>query len=232
MYRIHRDIDTPNDATVVWHYFTLPKFLGLLDASALYFSRQDQFDDSAEGHLSQWDRKYLSQNEGSLADFLESDRVGCYFANCWTMSPSDEYVLWNTYASLVDGIAIKSSIGRLKNALPESDARSIYISGVNYYDDIKESTFKASGGIINRLALGFSKRSYFRAEKEVRLLFHDNDARLDDKSPRGLLFSVELNTLIEEIYVAPNSYQWFEKAVSHLMELYGLEKIPVRKSPI
>jgi len=232
MYQSHKRILTPNDAAPVWHYFTLPKFLGLLESSALYFSRQDQFDDLAEGRLSRWDKDYLSHRAGSLAEYMESDQRGCYYANCWTMSDSDEYVLWNTYASLVDGVAVKSSIGRLKKALPKSDERSIYISGVNYYDETVGSTFKASGGIVNLLALGFSKRSYFRAEKEVRLLFHDNEARLDDKSPRGLQFPIDLNTLIEEVYVAPKSYQWFEEAVSHLMELYGLEKIPVRRSPI
>ena len=232
MFTSHRDFYTPEDSAIVWHYFSLPKFIGLLESSELFFSRQDQFDDTREGRLSELDKQFLSKYPAGMVEHMESDKVGCYYANCWTLSESDEYVLWNTYASLFDGIAVKSTVGRIKEALDSKDERSVYIAKVQYYDEITGSTFNASGGIINLLSLAFSKRKYFNAEKELRLLFHDNDARLDDNSPRSVSFHVDLNKLIDSLYVAPKSYPWFKDAIAHMIELYGLTMIKVSKSSI
>lgn len=232
MFKDHRDFFTPEDSSIVWHYFSLAKFIGLLESSQMYFSRQDQFDDKGEGRLSQLDKKLLSKYPTSLVEQMESDSVGCYYANCWTLSESDEYVLWNTYASLHDGVAIKSSVGRIKRAFDSKDERNVYIAKVQYYDEDNGSTFSASGGIINLLSLSFSKRKYFAAEKELRLLFHDNDARLDDVTPKGVLFKVSLKELIESIYVAPKSYPWFRDAIAHMIKLYGLSDVKVYKSSI
>ena len=231
MYKRHRDFYTPDNSKIVWHYFSLSKFIGLLDSSMLYFSRQDQFEDSGEGRLSQSDRAFLSKY-GHMAEQMESDGVGCYYANCWTIAELDEYVLWNTYASLHDGIAIKSTVGRIKRALDSNDKRGVYIAKVQYYDELTGSTFSVSGGYINVLSLAFSKREYFKAEKELRLLYHDDEARLDDKSPIGLTFRVDLSELIDSIYVAPKSYPWFKEAIAHLLKRYGIDNIQVHKSNI
>lgn len=232
MYKPHRDFYTPEDSTVIWHYFSLSKFIGLLESSELFFSRQDQFDDRGEGRLSQLDRSFLLRHSGSIAEHLEGDQHGCFYANCWTMSESDEYVLWNTYASLEDGIAVKSTVRRIIRALDEKDERAVYIARVEYYDEITGSTFNASGGIVNQLALAFSKRKYFIAEKELRLLYRDNNAHLDDNSTRSASFYVDLRELIESVYVAPKSYMWFKDAVAHLISLYGLTGVHVHKSRI
>lgn len=206
--------------------------MGLLESSELYFSRQDQFDDLGEGKLSQKDKHFLSKYPAGMVEHMESDKIGCYYANCWTLSESDEYVLWNTYASLFDGIAVKASVGRIKESLDSQDNRSVYIAKVQYYDEDTGSTFSASGGIINQLSLAFSKRKYFNAEKELRLLYHDNDGRLDNNTPRNVSFKVDLNKLIESIYVAPKSYPWFKDAIAHMIELYGLNGIQVNKPKI
>ena len=232
MYLHHKDFFTPEDNTVVWHYFTLQKFLGLLESSELFFSRQDQFDDKKEGHLSDWDKELLSNYPGGIAEHIESDKLGCFYANCWTINNTDEYVLWNTYASLTDGVAVKSTVGRIKESFDKKDDRPIYISKVQYYNERDDSTFKASGGIINLLALGFSKRKYFSAEKELRLLYHDNDARMNNNSPQSVSFTVDLKKLIVEVYVSPRSYDWFRKSIAHLMEKYGIDDVPVNKSLI
>lgn len=232
MYAFHPDFHTPDDSVVVWHYFSLAKFIGLLESSSLYFSRQDQFDDKGEGHLSLFDKNFLDQYSGMVSEHMESDKVGCYYANCWTMSEADEYVLWNTYASLSDGVVIRSTVGRIKDALGREDERRVYISDIQYFDEVTGSTFVASGGKVNLLALGFSKRKYFSAEKELRLLYHDNDAKLNQNFPSGLLFKVDLHLLIESVYVAPGAYLWFKDAVKHVLELYGLGSINVLKSAI
>lgn len=232
MYTKHKHFRTPSNSTTIWHYFSLAKFIGLLDSSSLYFSRQDQFDDVKEGRLSQADKNYLNCFHGSIAEHMESDKNGCFYANCWTVSESDEYVLWSTYASLKNGIAVKSTIGKLIDALDEKDERQVYIAKVEYYNEVNGSSFKVSDGIINLLALGFSKREYFVAENELRLLYRSFDAHLDKNSPTHISFSVDLTKLIDSIYVSPKSYPWFRNAISKLIELYGLRGIPVYESSI
>lgn len=85
---------------------------------------------------------------------------------------------------------------------------------------------------MNKLSLAFSKRKYFVAEKELRLLYIDNDARLNDNSPYSISFHVDLNELIDLVYVAPKSYLWFQGAITHLIQLYGVLDVSVLKSRI
>ena len=44
--------------------------------------------------------------------------------------------------------------------------------------------------------------AYFKSEKELRAMYWDTDGRYSS-TPEGLLFKVDLNELIEFVYVAP-----------------------------
>ena len=73
------------------------------------------------------------------------------------------------------------------------------------------------------IAPHFSKRPYFGAEKELRAMFWDTDGRFNN-TPEGLLFKVDLNELIENVYVAPFSQPWYRDIIHELIGKYGLEK--------
>lgn len=232
MYISHKDIVlVPDNDTVVWHYFSLAKFLGFLNSSALYFSRHDTFDDPFEGQLSDKDKEFLKTKSGNLAGFFTDDKAGCCFSNCWVMSDADEYVLWDSYSSLKDGIAIKSTVGSIIEALYKDDPRAVRISAIHYIDRIEDYSFEATGGIINALAPHLCKRLNFQAEKEMRVFHFDSSARFMT-SPKGLLFKVDPKVLIEEVFVSPRSYDWFQDSIKEILEKYNLNSIPVRKSEI
>ena len=78
------------------------------------------------------------------------------------------------------------------------------------------------------IAPHFSKRPYFGAEKELRAMFWDTDGRFNN-TPEGLLFKVDLNELIENVYVAPFSQPWYRDIIHELIGKYGLEK---KRSPV
>lgn len=231
MYKTHRDLTEPDITHKIWHYYSLPKFLSLLHTSSFYLCRHDRYGDSYEGKLSFMDRKFFDEKSSGILKGKEDDSFGCSFSICWTKSEVDEYVLWNSYSSLKEGVAVQSSVGRLIEALDPKDSRNIFVSEVNYIDYDNEYTFSTTKGFANLLGAHFTKRKYFEAEKEVRALYFDPYARFNT-SPEGLLYKVDLNTLIESIYVAPASMMGYSDVLQEILGFYGLSHIKVSKSSI
>lgn len=230
MYSEHRDLPLINKNAIIWHYYSLSKFLGLLSTSSLYLCRHDQFDDSFEGAMSKKDEEFFESVIPGITNNMKKDSLGCFYSNCWTKAEVDEYVMWNTYASLKDGVAIQSTASKLISSFDANDKRPVYVSDVQYIDYESDYTFKRTGGKANMIAPRFSKRPYFEAEKELRVLFWDTNGKFDN-TLKGLDFKVDLNTLIECIYVAPGPYPWFKDVIEEIVKKYGLEKT-VKRSGI
>ena len=230
MYIMHPDLPPIKLDEKIWHYFSLSKFLGLLRSSSLYLCRQDQFDDTFEGAMSKKDEAFFNQISPGMTNNMKGDTLGCFYSNCWTKSEVDEYVMWNTYASLKDGVAIQTTTLNLISSLDSTDNRHVYVADVQYIDYESDYTFRRTGGKANMIPPRFSKRSYFAAEKELRVLYWDTDGKFDS-TPIGLDFKVDLNTLIDSIFVSPNSYPWFRDVVEEVLLKYGIKK-EVKRSGI
>lgn len=230
MYEPHKGLPAIDINEKIWHYFTLTKFLSLLRSSSLYLCRQDKFDDSFEGTMTKKDEEFFESKNPGITKGMKGDALGCTYSSCWTRSDCDEYVLWSTYASLQEGVAIQSTVFRLLSALDPKDKRPVYVSNVQYIDYNTDYSFGLTGGIANMMAPHFSKRPYFSAEKELRAMYWDTDGRFDN-SPEGLLFKVDLNTLIDTVFVAPSSQPWYKDIIEELLMRYDLNK-EVKKSGI
>ena len=223
MYKLHPDLPAFDINEKIWHYFSLSKFLGFISTSSLYLCREDKFDDSFEGAMTQKDAAFFNSISPGTAESMRGDSLGCVYVNCWTRSDVDEYVLWGSYSSLKDGIAVQSSVLKLISSLDETDKRPVYISNVQYIDYDKEYSFGITGGNANMIAPHFSKRRYFEAEKELRVMYWDTSGKFD-KTPAGLYFKVDISTLIERVYVAPSSYPWLVTVIQEILQKYGLNK--------
>ncbi|MBO4464932.1 MAG: DUF2971 domain-containing protein [Prevotella sp.] len=211
---------------------SLDKFLSLLNDRQLYFARQDTFFDLQEGKRSVPDLAMYDEAVPGISDIIENDPYGCAFINCWVMSDVDLYLMWSTYSSLDKGIAIKSTIGNLKDSLDPTDEREIYISDVHYIDYSNKGTFIKANGSANDLARYFCKRKYFQQEQELRLVYYNYKMRLDDNNtPSGLKFSVSLDTLIDEFWIAPQADVWYGNLIKEEIKTHGLVK-PIRRSHI
>lgn len=230
MYYQHSEIKTPDRKRTIWRYMSLDKFLSLLNDKQLYFARQDMFDDSKEGIFSPADKACYDSYVPEISKRIEKE-PGCAFINCWVMADVDLYLMWNTYSSLKKGVAIKSSIGNLINSLDSNDERRIYISDVDYIDYTKEYTFDKTDGSANGLARYFCKRNYFQQEKELRAVYYDYTAKLDENTPKGLKFDVTLDTLIDEVWIAPKASYEYEKLIKEEARKHGIIK-SIRRSQI
>lgn len=230
MYKRHPNFKTPDRDTVVWRYLSLSKFLSLLNEQQLYFARQDRFFDAQEGALSNTDHYYLENMIPGVSKRVKSGSLGCTFINCWVMSNVELYLMWTTYSSINEGVSIKTTVGNLIDSLDKQDKRNIYISDVKYIDHDTQYTFEKAGDFVNFLAPSFCKGKFFQQENELRLIHIDYDMTFHDDI-FGLVFNVSLDTLIDEVWIAPKAEAWFAKVVQAELCLHNIHK-PIKRSHI
>ena len=223
MYKTHKDFTTPNRMTIIWRYMSLSKFLSLINNEELYFARHDKFFDAQEGILSDPDKSFFDSKVPGISSRMKCENFGCTYINCWIMSDTEQYLMWTAYSSIDEGIAIKTTVGNLIDSLDPNDKRSIYISDVNYIDYKSQYTFDKTGGFANLLAPFFCKGKYFEQEKELRLIY--NNYEIDERNKiEGVQFKVSLDTLIDEIWIAPVARTWFEEIVKKELILHNIHK--------
>lgn len=223
MYKTHKDFTTPNRKTIIWRYMSLSKFLSLINNEELYFARHDKFFDAQEGILSDPDKSFFDSKVPGISSRMKCENLGCTYINCWIMSDTEQYLMLTAYSSIDEGIAIKTTVGNLIDSLDPNDKRSIYISDVNYIDYKSQYTFDKTGGFANLLAPFFCKGKYFEQEKELRLIY--NNYEIDERNKiEGVQFKVSLDTLIDEIWIAPVARTWFEEIVKKELILHNIHK--------
>jgi hypothetical protein len=213
MYTNNPNITLPEDTnTIVWKYLDLSKFLDLLISKKLFMSRSDKFEDQYEGTFSEptfEEIKKLSVNNPEFLDFYKSHREKVVVSS-WHINEYESFAMWQIFTQNSEGIAIQSTIGRLQKALQTEKEFNQYIGEVNYIDYKKEYI------PFDDMFFPFLfKRKSFQYEREVRILtdLNDKDIKIND----GLKINVDLNQLIEKIYIHPKSENWYKKLVIELV---------------
>ena len=133
MYTEHASIVTPPDATVVWRYMDLEKFLATLCSRSLFMCRLDKFRDPWEGVHPESAIKVMDEKQMSTKEWLHGSikrKTGC-FVNCWHAAEHESAALWDLYTNHA-GIAIKSTVGQVKSAV--SQDLTFLIGQVTYCD--------------------------------------------------------------------------------------------------
>ena len=238
MYAAHPAFKSPDENVVLWRYLDFTKFISLLETSSLYFTRSDNFSDIFEGTYNKrsfdmFNTDYLKTcrdlgiskelAESTLLDIKKSNsHMRRYVAiNCWHMNESESAAMWQLYLKSNEGIVIKSSFGNLKKAI-EGSSEHIMLGEVSYLD--------YSNDIIpydNVLTPFMCKRKSFEHERELRAIILKlpvKDAGIaytDETIGHGMNIQCDLDMLINEIYVAPNSPKWFVELIKSIIVRYG-----------
>lgn len=214
----------------------------MLKSKSLYFTRADKFADPFEGakgllkNKKKWDTHYLDFFTSActnLPDGVKSnktekeilndaqrllnqlDKIGPSqlqrtFINCWHENDHESEAMWKLYTSTLNqGIAIRTTYHKLYRSLGKNP--SIHIGRINYID------FTNNFAGIND-SFWFKRRS-FEHEKEVRAIFQDHKS-----NDLGKVIPVDLNILIDKIYVSPTSEEWFKEMVDDILLKYGIKK--------
>lgn len=236
MYEAHPTFIQPKNENIkVWRYLDFTKLLSLIDKRRLYFTRADKFDDPFEGS---WPKANVKAREYIPTD-LQGTGLEKYLAfmnqmpqinrrwtqymavNCWHANDHESAAMWKLYLKSSEGIAIQSTYSRYKKSI--IDDEKVYIGQVTYIDYDKD------GIDANNIFSPFvHKRKSFEHEREVRGLIAkwplDRENSLDfskETIQHGIEIKIDIETLIEKIYVAPNAPSWFTELVDNVIKRYG-----------
>lgn len=233
MYKEHPVFEKPEKATAkIWRYMDFTKFVSLLDKSALFFSRADKLGDPFEGSFSKANIELRPQvYKGEipqetfirLGEFVKSLKKFTAI-NSWYLNEYESAAMWKLYLKSNEGIAIQSSFEKLKDSLKD-EAHGIHIGKVKYID--YEKDWVPEGNSFHPF---LHKRKSFEHEQELRAVIQEipsKDDKIDLSKPLfddGIYISVDLDVLINRIYLAPTSPKWLRELVKSVTRKYGLDK--------
>ena len=217
MYINNSNITLPEDPnTIVWKYLDLSKFLDMLLSRQLFMSRSDKFEDQYEGTFSEptfEEIKKIAANNPKFLDYYKSHREKVVISS-WHINEYESFAMWQIFTKNNEGLAIQSTVKRLQEALKPERATEQFIGEVNYIDYKKEHI-----PFDDTFFPFLFKRKSFQYEREVRIISDvtSNNMTIND----GLKIDVDINQLIERIYIHPKSENWYKNLVIQLMEQLG-----------
>jgi hypothetical protein len=215
----------PKENITVWRYMDFTKFVDLISNRALFFVKSSNFEDPFEGI-------YPISLRGGVNPLHETSLKArdFNFINCWHINNQESAAMWKLYLSNKEGIAIKTTTDRLKNAFAEC-SEEIFISIVKYWDpenEDKETLYNDNknefgGSTINPLIF---KRLSFKHENELRLIHNKFSYDSMDNPPKefGLNIPANLEYLIDEIHIAPYASHSFTELVNDVCKKYEVNK--------
>lgn len=230
----HFPLEVPDDQ-VVWRYMDLARFLAVLQNEALWFARADLLGDPHEGatgefNRSSWVEMYGEQMAAGLSNIDWNAMRMMFHITCWHMNERESAAMWGLYQTEGRGIAIKSTVGRLKEAV-RSSSDDIYMAAVRYVDYATE--FVPEGNLFYRV---IHKRLSFEHENELRMIVSPPAPTVEVEregvvetvivpgyqAPPGLSIPVDLSAMVEAIHIAPGSADWFVDVVQRATDLSSL----------
>lgn len=216
----------------IWRYMDFTKLVDLLNSSSLYFARSDTFDDIFEGSITKKTAEIRNKHFENLIaenkvkpmytpEFWQINGTESklkYAINCWHMNDFESAAMWKLYLKSNEGIAIQSSFDSLVNSLNDSKVIT-HIGTVNYAD--YENDFISWG---NGFVAYLHKRKSFEHEKELRAIIWEPEGEnkgIVDLNQGGVKVEVNLNKLIHNIYVSPDSPLWLTLLIKDTCEKFG-----------
>jgi hypothetical protein len=110
-----------------------------------------------------WRPEFLERLNDRLTAYQKELRQRVY-VSCWHENSGESLAMWNLYAD--KGIAVQTTVARLKDALGKCAEQTIYIGKLEYLDYSKTGV---RGD--HELSPFMHKRKSFACEREVRALF-------------------------------------------------------------
>ena len=134
------------------------------------------------------------------------------------MNTIESYALWKIYlGSAGSGVGIRTSVSSLKKSLEKSEIE-IQMGEVSYTNYLEN---------INKYYIMTRKSLFYRYEEELRLFVDQVDGfelrkigkrQTAAKNPNGLKDPIDINELIQEIYISPFMGKWFEEMLRKTLQ--------------
>jgi hypothetical protein len=220
-------LDPEGEAIRLYRYMDFTKFVSVIQKKELYFCPVDKLDDPFEGSFPQKEIEYHKRNGywDEIAPGFKTRR-GEVFINCWHYNEQESAGMWRLYSQIGKGIAIQTTIPKLKEAFKVCQ-KNIYIGKVIYIDYTKDFFYKNEPKGYDSLNFGvpfIHKRNIFEAEKEYRAVYISHES----KSIERPYFQMDLDTLIENVIVAPKCEDWLFELTANLLNQFLPDKRVIR----
>ena len=205
------------------------KLISLFERNELFFSRADYFDDKYEGTLPGLSnngiqeilRRFPKEHRADVEEHIKETRKASSVIrrlvniNCWHINEYESAAMWKLYLKSNEGIAIQSTYRSLSESIKVSDDDDDeVVIGIVQYMDYEKEWNSSPGDYYNTF---LRKRRSFSCEQELRAIRVNFQANV---SSRGLYVPVDLKRLIQRIYVAPSSPEWFYELVKSVTKKY------------
>jgi len=248
-----------NPAIPLWRYMDFTKYVSMLETRSLFFCRTDLLGDDFEGSLTRAEAEKRREFESEITDrgepiplhYSVGPKVRSEIVNsivsCWHMNEYESMAMWRLYVRGTGGVAVRSTFNRLVASFPRFDGKNkgknpdmtdkelLIDVGVVHYVDFEAEEVPA-------VSRNFLKRKSFEHERELRAVAKDrswgNSPTFDERGePRtrfghgGDAVPIDLEILIDAVFVSPDAEPWFAMLVEAVTRRYGLE-CAVRQSDI
>ena len=245
MPTVHSGVPAPPPGdTRLWRYMSVDKYLAILADRSLFFANIATFDDPAEGSLPEANRILREAKlvgtaaEGNrAAKEVRVLRVGSRDVtfewllehkqrqlatranvSCWHANSGESMAMWSLYGLRHAGIAITTSVARLRSCLPES----VMIGSVAYHDPnlvaIDEQWIP--------IAPFFYKWDSYSHEKEVRAVTFGKPVfplPIGEPLISGVRVPIDPSSLIERVLVAPGAPGFMREVIATVTKALGYE---------
>lgn len=242
------ELSVPNGNNLVWRYMDLEKFSRLIQDQSLYFCNAKRLSDQyevtiPESTIESWRKRLVTYGfssekiEGKIKARLDSQIYGKIkdrtLINCWSVSSHESYALWKIYlGSQPEGVAIRSTAGRLKKAIRSGNdpyPETLYIGKVRYQNHLKVDE-------LSPFSVVTTKKTFYKFEEELRLFINhpspESASILPYDITSGRNVVVNLEHLIQWVYVSPFAADAVRMRVQDLLTSARLPLELIRDSEI
>lgn len=202
----------PDDITL-WKYLNFRKFVSVLEMKALYFPNPSQFDDPYEGRIpgALLNALPTRTQRNQFVDMLDAMQSSVA-VDCWHYNEYESEAMWKIYSG-EKGLSIRTTAGDLRRSLGNQEL--FEVRWVQYID-------YDNPGVLENFDIYLPyqcKRKSFEHEKEVRVITRDIES-----GASGRYCEIDVNALIGEVFVAPDSEDWFRDLVGSVMNRYEISR--------
>lgn len=201
----------PPDECVLWRYMDLSGFLVLLREKSIYFSKLSAFEDEWEGSPPVEFVFPLVGRDYSALKSQWAETVKNAAVSCWHLNTRESIAMWKLYTRGVDGIAIATTVGRLKESLDTGTNR--FTIGSVEYSNWEDGFRPFEPSRLSPLMAVFRKRRSYEHEKEIRIVSTDFG-----EVDHGIHVPINLADTVMRVVVAEHFPWWALPAVQELVD--------------
>ena len=247
IYRKNEYLDSPHGNSTVWRYMNTWKLEQLLMDSSLFFPNANRLSDEHEISVPKSAEKKRRTEliaSGLSGRHLEEEMASFFWTtnpmkdlvlvNCWSISQHESYALWKIYlGGEHNGIAVKTTTNKLKKSIMLGNdpyPEEFFLGKVKYKRYLTQDQ-------LSRLSIITTKKPFYDFEKELRLFILNYPLSEGGTKPpydlsKGRNVKVDLNTLIQEIYISPFADESYIKEIKGLLKKHKLKATLIKESEI